>query len=447
MKLSFFLTDRVYLSVLFGGLAAMLYSLRRVQTRVSFCKVLLNPLALIASMMLLFFVLVSILDSIHLNTALVEGGDSKPSLLDASLAPLGQSYEKSYSSPMALSLFSSEVRYQKGAVLQVYPRLTYPPAYLKNKSDRRVFLWQSLQNAVQGFVLGVLFVFLVAQFKRYLYKTSSIGLKERRSWIVAALTLGSCIALIIFLYSSSRGLHVLGTGKIGEDILYYAIKSIRTGLVIGLVTTLVMMPLALIFGVAAGYFGGFIDDVIQYVYTTLSSVPGVLLITAAVLSLETYIANHPDTFKTLAEMADVRLLALCLILGVTSWTSLCRLVRAEVLKLRETDYVLAGRALGSSAWRILSKHLIPNVMHIVVITVILDFSFLVLAEAVLSYVGVGVSPLTMSWGNMINAARLELARDPLVWWPVVTAFSFMFSLVLASNIFADAIRDAFDPHQ
>ena len=86
-------------------------------------------------------------------------------------------------------------------------------------------------------------------------------------------------------------------------------------------------------------------------------------------------------------------------------------------------------------------------MHIVVITVVLDFSFLVLAEAVLSYVGVGVSPLTISWGNMINAARLELARDPVVWWPMMAAFIFMFVLVLASNLFADAVRDAFDPQQ
>lgn len=447
MSCSFFLTDIAYLGVLFCGLLTMLYSLRRVQTRASFTKVLHNPLALAASIILVFFVLISILDSIHIKISLEEGGDTQQSLLDASLAPLGQSYEKSYSSPMALNLFSSEVRYHAGEVLQVYPRLSYPPLYLKNSSDVRALLWRDLLWAGLGFVVSLVLVCLAALLRQFVFKASPMTARIQRAWLVGALTFACCFALMMFLYCASRELHVLGTGKIGEDILYYAIKSIRTGLVIGLVTTLVMMPLALIFGVAAGYFGGFIDDVIQYIYTTLSSVPGVLLITAAVLSLETYIVNHPESFKTLAEMADVRLLALCLILGVTSWTSLCRLVRAEVLKLRESDYVLAGRALGSSAWRILSKHLIPNVMHIVVITVILDFSFLVLAEAVLSYVGVGVSPLTMSWGNMINAARLELAREPLVWWPVATAFSFMFSLVLASNIFADAIRDAFDPHQ
>ena len=207
-----------------------------------------------------------------------------------------------------------------------------------------------------------------------------------------------------------------------------------------------MMPLALFAGIAAGYFGGLVDDAIQYVYTTLSSIPGVLLITASVLSMQTYIANHPQYFKTLAQSADARLLALCFILGLTSWTSLCRLLRAEALKLREIDFVLAATALGSGPFRIIRKHLLPNVMHIVIITLVLDFSFLVLAEAVLSYVGVGVSPLTISWGNMINAARLELAREPVVWWPMFAAFTFMFTLVLASNLFADVVRDAFDPH-
>ena len=91
------------------------------------------------------------------------------------------------------------------------------------------------------------------------------------------------------------------------------------------------------------------------------------------------------------------------------------------------------------------RHILPNVMHIILITVVLDFSALVLTEAVLSYVGVGVDPTTLSWGNMINSARLELAREPLVWWPLVAAFVFMFTLVLAANLFADTVRDAFDP--
>ena len=115
------------------------------------------------------------------------------------------------------------------------------------------------------------------------------------------------------------------------------------------------------------------------------------------------------------------------------------------LKLREVDYIQAAHALGVSHVSVMARHILPNVMHIVLITVVLDFSGLVLAEAVLSYVGVGVDPTMDSWGNMINSARLEMAREPIVWWSLVSAFVFMFGLVLSANLFSDAVRDAFDP--
>ncbi len=170
-----------------------------------------------------------------------------------------------------------------------------------------------------------------------------------------------------------------------------------------------------------------------------------LLIAAAILSLQVYIATHEEAFATVAERADLRLLFLCFILGVTTWTTLCRLLRGEALKLREVDYVQAATALGVGHVQIMGRHIVPNVMHVVLITVVLDFSALVLAEAVLSYVGVGVDPSMNSWGNMINGARLEMAREPIVWWSLAAAFTFMFGLVLAANLFADAVRDAFDP--
>jgi peptide/nickel transport system permease protein len=206
-----------------------------------------------------------------------------------------------------------------------------------------------------------------------------------------------------------------------------------------------MLPFAAVFGIMAGYFRGWVDDVIQYTYTTLSSIPGVLLIAASILSLQVYVGNHPDSFHSATERADIRLLFLCLILGVTSWTSLCRLLRGETLKLREMDYLQAARALGSSHVSVMARHILPNVMHIILIAVVLDFSGLVLAEAVLSYVGVGVDPTMDSWGNMINSARLEMAREPVVWWSLASAFVFMFGLVLSANLFSDAVRDAFDP--
>jgi peptide/nickel transport system permease protein len=161
--------------------------------------------------------------------------------------------------------------------------------------------------------------------------------------------------------------------------------------------------------------------------------------------LHVYMSQNADAFTDLAERADLRLLFLCLILGVTSWTGLCRLLRGETLKLRELDYVQAAQAFGVGHFTVLGRHILPNVLHIVLITVVLDFSGLVLAEAVLSYVNIGVDPTMNSWGNMINSARLELAREPIVWWSLAAAFVFMFSLVLAANLFSDQVRDAFDP--
>jgi len=161
--------------------------------------------------------------------------------------------------------------------------------------------------------------------------------------------------------------------------------------------------------------------------------------------VQVLIETHGDWFATAAARADVRLLCLCLILGVTGWTSLCRLLRGEALKLREMEYIQAAQAFGVSSFRILTRHIVPNVMHIVLISVVMDFSALVLAEAVLSYIGVGVDPTMISFGTMINAARLEMSRDPVVWWSLMAAFIFMLALVLAANLFADAVRDAFDP--
>jgi peptide/nickel transport system permease protein len=206
-----------------------------------------------------------------------------------------------------------------------------------------------------------------------------------------------------------------------------------------------MLPAAILLGIMAGYFRGWVDDVIQYLYTTLNSIPGILLIAAAVLMLDVYMTRHADEFTDLAQRADLRLLFLCLILGVTSWTGLCRLLRGEALKLRELDYVQAAQAFGAGHFSVLRRHVLPNVLHIVLITLVLDFSGLVLAEAVLSYVNIGVDPTMNSWGNMINSARLELAREPIVWWSLAAAFVFMFSLVLAANLFSDQVRDAFDP--
>jgi len=161
--------------------------------------------------------------------------------------------------------------------------------------------------------------------------------------------------------------------------------------------------------------------------------------------MQVYINTHPSLFPTAAERADLRLFLLCMILGLTGWAGLCRLLRAEALKLRELEYVQAARAFGVSHVRIMARHILPNVMHLVLITVVLEFSGLVLYEAVLSYLGIGVDPTMNSFGSMIDRSRLEMSRDPMIWWNLMAAFVFMLALVLSANLFADAVRDAFDP--
>jgi peptide/nickel transport system permease protein len=215
--------------------------------------------------------------------------------------------------------------------------------------------------------------------------------------------------------------------------------------VIGTLATVATLPFAVVLGIMAGYFKGWIDELIQYIYTVMSSVPNVLLIAACVLMVQVFLDKHPELFETGVERADLKLFLLCVVLGLSNWTGLCRLLRGETLKLRELEYVQAANAFGVSHSRIMVRHIFPNVAHLMLIVTVLDFSALILYEAVLSYVGVGVDPSMNSFGGMINLARSEMSLDPVVWWSFAAAFGFMVTLVLAANLFADGVRDAFDP--
>ncbi|TVQ93335.1 MAG: ABC transporter permease [Chromatiaceae bacterium] len=376
------------------------------------------------------------------------------SLLDVLLNPLRERQEKTFSAPFATRSFVREpIEQPDGSVVRDFPRLIHGGAHLADPAKRGWdILWRTLLGLVKGLLLWALLaaalVWLLARRRgqppRNLARAIAHGETEL-PWRVALLTLALMLMLMMVAADLSAKYYILGTDKVGEDVFYQALKSIRTGLVIGTLTTLVMLPAAVILGIMAGYFRGLTDDIIQYLYTTLNSIPGVLLIAAAILMLQVHMTNHADQFASLVHRADLRLFFLCIILGVTSWTGLCRLLRGEALKLREADYVLAATALGVRHSTVIARHILPNVLHIVMITLVLDFSGLVLAEAVLSYVNIGVDPTMNSWGNMINSARLELARDPVVWWSLAAAFGFMFTLVLAANLFADVVRDAFDP--
>jgi len=175
---------------------------------------------------------------------------------------------------------------------------------------------------------------------------------------------------------------------------------------------------------AVAQFGRRIDDAVFFVMTVLASVPSLLLLIALITVL------------------GKGTLQVCFALGVASWVGFCRLARGETLKLREADYVAAARALGVSDFRIILRHILPNLAHLVIITFALTFTGLVLTETILSYLGVGIDG---SWGQMIDQARNELSRTPIVWWNLAAAAVLLFTLVLAVNTIADAMRDIADP--
>ncbi len=485
-KLVLLWTDVALWVLVFGGLAYGVRVRRYAHLRANWARVFRDPMALSSGVVLAFFLGLTLLDSIHWRSQLpltapglvaLEESQSEDqsavfdtrtrSLLDFLFARQMAMREVSYSAPLAYQALSQAPTTQTSdltpnqesaaEIARAFPRLTFGGAHLKQPEND--WVGDVARRAATGLAGGVLVVVALTLLLLLLLLRSLAATHggARRAWAdvwadrtrypwraallsVAALVLigGPALALMDHY-------HVLGTDRTGNDVLYQTLKSVRTAFVIGTLSTLATLPFALLLGVAAGYFGGWVDELIQYLYTTLSSVPNVLLIAACVLMVQVFLDKNPELFETGLERADLKVFMLCLVLGVTGWAGLCRLLRAETLKLRELDYVQAATAFGLGPARIMARHIVPNVMHLVLITVVLSFSELILYEAVLTYVGVGVDPQMNSFGSMINLARTELSRDPLVWWNFCAAFVCMLALVLAANVFADAVRDAFDP--
>ncbi len=463
MQFTLFVTDALFFGLIVVAVIYFWYTSRREHLRAPWREVARNSLAIAAATVLATFLVIAILDSIHFFPRLdvVEGDEEQVhyaneviSMFDLVVGPVRDQVEKTYSAPFALYAFSKEtIELEDGRNVRDYPRLKYGGAHLSDVQERsrdigkRVFFGLLRGLLAWLFIASAILYWISGKTTRSLAITLAAVLRSDtggpgRTLLIATATIAAIIGVCAAL---APHYHILGTDKVGTDVLYQSLKSIRTGLIIGTLTTLVMLPFAILLGISAGYFRGWIDDAIQYLYTTLSSIPGVLLIASAALLLEVYMSKHADEFTSLVARADLRLLALCVILGITSWTGLCRLLRGETMKLREIDFVEAARAFGVHHTTIILRHMVPNIMHIVMISIVLDFSGLVLAEAVLSYINIGVDPSMESWGNMINSARLELAREPIIWWSLLAALVFMFVLVLAANLFADAVRDAFDP--
>ena len=461
-KFVFLWTDLALWAMVFAGFAYGLRVRSHATLRASWVRVLRDPVAASAGLVMAVFLLLTMVDSVHFRQALTRQSGAAvfydtrtDSLLDLAMARQIAMRETSYSEPLGYLGFNKENLAGEGEVARRdYPRLQFGGVHLQDPASQ----WSGdvLWRVVTGLALGAALAAIVAAAMALGIARQHGGfgqglrdiLADRSDYPLRAM-LGTLTLLLLLagpVWMLMPAYHVFGTDRTGNDVFYQALKSVRTAFVIGALSTLATLPLALGLGVLAGYFKGWVDELIQYVYTTLTSVPNVLLIAACVLMVQVFLDQNPEAFETGTERSDLKMFLLCLILGVTGWAGLCRLVRGETLKLRELDYVQAATAFGVSDLRIMSRHIVPNVMHLVLITLVLSFSELILYEAVLTYVGVGVDPTMNSFGGMINLARSEMSRDPIVWWSFCAAFGFMVTLVLAANLFADGVRDAFDPH-
>jgi peptide/nickel transport system permease protein len=432
--------------------------------RANWLKVARDPAALSAGIVLALFAGVTVIDSVHFRRALVAApgaeadtktfyATSTESLLDTLLARQVRTRETGYSEPLAAFGLTKEAMERDGKPVRDYPRLKFGGSHLADPARDRAgdIAQRASLGVLAGLALTALALLATAWFVRAAHggvmaAIRDIAADRTHMPLRAGLsTLGTICVLGGAMLALMDQYHVFGTDRTGNDVLYQALKSIRTAFVIGTLATVATLPFALVLGILAGYFKGWVDEVIQYLYTTLSSVPNVLLIAACVLMTQVFLDKNPEMFETGSERSDIKIFLLCAILGLTGWATLCRLVRGETLKLRELEFVQAANAFGVSHARIMARHIAPNVMHLVLITMVLNFSDLILYEAVLTYVGVGVDPSMNSFGGMINLARNEMSRDPVVWWSFAAAFGFMVTLVLAVNLFADGVRDAFDP--
>ncbi len=234
----------------------------------------------------------------------------------------------------------------------------------------------------------------------------------------------------------------LGTTSAGKSVLLRVFHGTKVAFVVGTCGAALSVLIGMTLGLAAGFVGGWVDEAVVYIYSTIASIPYLLLM----LALAFIVRQGPiaETYRGLffSEYVSLGLFNIVLVIGLTSWVTLCRLVRAEVKKVRELDYVQAARALGYSRMRIMFVHILPNVFHLVIINFSLTFVTAIKSEVILTFLGVGVDK-EPSWGQMIAGAKSELMQG--IWWPLLASGTLLFLLTLSVNYVGDALRDALDP--
>jgi ABC-type dipeptide/oligopeptide/nickel transport system permease subunit len=217
-----------------------------------------------------------------------------------------------------------------------------------------------------------------------------------------------------------------GADKWGHDIVKKTIKGGQTSIVVGLGAALLAVALGTLFGALAGFYGGLVDDLFNWFYSIFTSIPSILMI-----------------LTVAAVLQQKGVATIVLILGLTGWTGPFRLIRAEYIKHKGREYVLAAHAIGASNWQKMFSHIFPNVSHVALVQLSILVVGFIKAEVILSFLGFGVPVGTVSWGSMLNEAQNELILGK--WWQLVAAATAMALLVTAFSLLTDALRDALDP--
>ena len=247
-------------------------------------------------------------------------------------------------------------------------------------------------------------------------------------------------------YSPPSSNNWLGTDYRGKDVFWKAVFGIRTALKVGIIGSAFAAVIGVVLGILAGYYGGKIDDVVVWLYSTFAAMPTLLFILAFALLLQKGFLSEGLTriFNTISNIlhVDQGMMALYLGIGLTGWVSLCRVVRGEAMRLKGEAYIQSAKSLGYRSSRIIFRHLLPNLFHLVIIYFTMRFAYAVMTEVIVSYLGLGVE-MEPSWGVMIADGQQRLWRG--VWWEVTAATGFMFFLVLSLHILGDSLRDILDP--
>jgi peptide/nickel transport system permease protein len=231
----------------------------------------------------------------------------------------------------------------------------------------------------------------------------------------------------------------MGTDETGRDIFARIIYGGQISLFVGFTAVMLSVSLGTLIGGLAGYFGGWMDAILMRITEAMLSIPQLFLL----IVLGKFIGRNIDSISIFGREFSGSVLIVILVIGLTSWMFLARIVRANVLSLKEMDYVSVAKSLGSSELRTFFRHLIPNTMGVIIVSTTLGLAGAILSEAYVSFLGLGIQPPTASWGNMLTAAQTFIQQGS--WWMWVFPSLFIIFTILCVNLMGDGLRDAFDP--